>query len=86
MRKTIKRLIIFLIRKRLGLKKFERFQFIEQKSKHNKYYFASDALMKVRYVDGKGRIEMDTIPAHVSLNWLLDDECRIKKRGENGYD
>lgn len=86
MRKTIKRLIIFLIRKRLGLKKFQKFRFAEQESKYNEYYFTADALMKVRMVNLKGRYNPTITPSHVSLNWLLDDECQIKKRGENGYD
>lgn len=66
----IKRLILFLVRIRLGLKKYETFRFAEQKS-NAVYAFTSDGLMK----DWRGRVE----PAGVSLSWLLDDRCQIKK-------
>ena len=65
-----KRLVIFLIRKRFGLKKNEKFRFINQKS-NAMYYFNSDRVMKL----WQGHIE----PSRVSLNWLLDDECKIVK-------
>ena len=65
----MRNLIIFLIRKRLGLKKFEQFQFIGQKS-GAVYYFTESNIMK-KNVNG-------TIQAsNVSLNWLLHDDCEI---------
>ena len=66
----MKRLILFLVRKRLGLKKYEEFQFVNQKS-NAVYYFTEDALIKDWHqtIDKSG----------VSLNWLLDDECKIEK-------
>lgn len=66
----MKRLIIFLIRKRLGLKKYQNFQFVGQKS-NAFYYFTNVNIMK-QY---KGYIN----PSDVSLNWLLNDECEIRK-------
>lgn len=72
-----KRLIIFLIRRRLGLKLFEDFRFSNQKSKYDRYYFAPDALIKREYCGGIYR----ECNANVSLNWLLDDECEIVKVG-----
>lgn len=66
----MKRLIIFLIRKRLGLKKNETFQFVNQKS-DAVYYFTGTKVMKLWF----GVTE----PSRVSLNWLLDDECEITK-------
>lgn len=66
----VRRLILFLVRRRLGLKKYETFRFAEQKS-NAVYAFASDGLMK----SWRGRIEK----SRVSLNWLLDDECQIKR-------
>ena len=66
----IKRLILFLVRWRLGLKKYETFRFAEQKSKAV-YTFTNAGLMK----SWRGRIE----PSGVSLNWLLNDECQIKR-------
>lgn len=66
----MKRLIIFLIRKRLGLKKYQNFQFVGQKG-NAFYYFTNVNIMK-QY---KGYIN----PSDVSLNWLLNDECEIRK-------
>lgn len=63
-------LIVFLIRKRLGLKKYEYFRFANQKS-DAKYFFADEAVIK---------IENDWPElSGVSLNWLLDDDCEIVK-------
>lgn len=66
----MKRVILYLVRKRLGLKTYEPFQFTNQKS-NAVYYFTEDAVIKAwrGVVDKSG----------VSLNWLLDDECEIKK-------
>lgn len=69
------KLIIFLIRIRLGLKKNEKFQFANQKSNMDVYYFTGSALMKHEY---QGR-HMTVRPANVSLMWLLNDDCKIKK-------
>ena len=71
----LKRIIIFLIRKRLGLKKEQPFRFSNQRLKEEYYYFTSDAVMK-RNVHGEE--EYST----VSLNWLLDDKCEIEKGWE----
>lgn len=65
-----KRIIVFLIRKRLGLKRREQFRFINQKS-NAVYYFTSTQVMKA---DRSGTRE-----SSVSLNWLLSDECAIEK-------
>jgi hypothetical protein len=66
----MKRFVVYLIRKRLGLSKYEPFRFAEQKS-NAVYFFTEDALMKAwRGV---------TTKSGVSLNWLLDDDCVIKK-------
>jgi hypothetical protein len=65
----MKKLIIFLIRKRLGLKERQAFQFVNQKS-NAVYYFTKDAIMKA----WRG----DIVKSTVSLTWLLDDECEIR--------
>jgi hypothetical protein len=65
----LKRLILFLIRLRLGLKKHEEFQFTNQKSDWDTYFFTNSQLLKVE----KSKVR----PSSVSLNWLLDDECKI---------
>lgn len=62
--------IIFLVRKKLGLKKYEDFRFRNQKSGAS-YFFTDQELIKVEYDYGR--------PAGVSLNWLLSDECEIYK-------
>lgn len=69
----MKRIIIFLIRRYLGLKLRQPFQFANQKS-NAVYYFAEDAIMKAWH----GTVEKSS----VSLNWLLDDDCEIKKCGD----
>lgn len=69
----MKQLIIFLIRKRLGVKKNEKFQFTNQKTR-DLYYFTDTNLMKIEYISG-GVIR----PSGVSLNWLLNDDCKITK-------
>ena len=71
----MKRLIIFLVRKKLGLKKGEHFQFANQSSPYNTYYFTDDAVMK-HFGRWKGS---DDVKSSVSLNWLLDDECEVIK-------
>ena len=68
----MKRIIIFLIRKRLGLKKEQPFIFSNQRLKEEYYYFTDDKIMKCNI---HGEIERST----VSLNWLLDDKCEIEK-------
>ena len=74
------RLIIYLIRKRLGLKKYEKFQFINQHNKKHIYFFTDDKLYKhVYYPELDYRYRK---LSNVSLNWLLSGKCKIIK-GEN---
>ena len=67
----MRRLIIFLVRKKLKLKKNQRFQFTNQKSSAE-YYFTNDRILK----DFGGYITESS----VSLNWLLNDECKIVRK------
>lgn len=71
----MKRLIIFLVRRRLGLKKNEHFRFANQASKITYYYFGDTCVHKT---DELGRVTY----SNVSLNWLLDDRCEIIKIDE----
>lgn len=71
----MRRLVIFLIRRRLGLKKNERFRFTNQKSEAT-YFFTEDNLMKIEY----GYIFL----SKVSLNWLLDEECKVNRLKNQG--
>lgn len=65
----MRRLIIFLVRKRLGVPKYARFRFVNQKNKCEMYTFESDRIMK--------RTESGCyVSAGVGLNWLLDKECK----------
>ena len=66
----MRRLIVFLIRKRLRLRKYQRFRFKNQKSATEYYWFTSDAVMKML---ANGRIQQSS----VSLNWLLSGDCVI---------
>lgn len=67
----INRLVIFLIRKKLGLKKYESFKFTNQKKQSDYYYFTEDNLMKFDLMKG-------FIDSNVSLNYLLSSDCKIK--------
>lgn len=73
----MKRLIIFLIRKKLGLKKGQPFKFANQGSKTDYYKFTDTQILKV-YHNG-----YHTRGSSVSLNWLLNDECKIIKLESN---
>ena len=75
----MKRLILFLIRKRLGLKKYECFTFDNQKS-DSVYWFTANGIVKRYYSKGKQCTRLKK--SSVSLNWLLSDECTIVKTGE----
>jgi hypothetical protein len=69
------KLIIFLIRTRLGLKKGERFQFANQKSTMNKYYFTDTELRKEHFENLVWRDR----PSNVKLNYILSNKCKIVK-------
>jgi hypothetical protein len=66
----VRRFVIFLIRKKFGLKKYEDFKFVNQKS-DAVYYFTESSVMK--------RWRGQTVLSGVSINWLLDDKCEIEK-------
>lgn len=65
----MRRFVIFLIRKKMGLKKYENFKFVNQKS-DAVYYFTEDAVMK--------HWRSQTMLSGVSVNWLLDKDCKIE--------
>lgn len=66
----LSKLIIFLIRMKLHLRKGEQFQFDNQKT-DSVYWFTEGSLMKME----RGfRYE-----SSVSLNWLLNKDCKIRK-------
>lgn len=70
--RIVNRLILFLIRKKLHLKKFQRFRFDNQKSTYDSYFFTSSNILKIDKEKG-------IIDSNVSLNWLLNNDCVIHK-------
>lgn len=66
----MRRFVIFLIRKKMGLKKYEMFKFVGQKT-DAVYYFTESSIMK--------RWRGQTTLSGVSVNWLLDDECEFER-------
>lgn len=74
----MKKLIIFLLRLKLGLKIGEQFQFANQHSENDYYFFTDSALMK-KHISKRGRDYIT--PSGVGLNWLLSEDCEIRKAG-----
>ena len=68
------RLIMFLVRFKLGVRKFEIFRFSNQKTK-NKYYFDTHTIYRSYLKDHTVHIE----PSDVSINWLLNPCCEIER-------
>lgn len=66
----MRRFVIFLIRMKLGLRKYERFQFVGQKS-DAMYWFTDTHVLKY----WRGSI----MRSGVSVNWLLDKECKVNR-------
>lgn len=64
------RLILFLIRLRLGVRKYEPFRFSNQKE-NNEYMFTDYNLLKYNTHFVK--------KSDVSLNWLISKECKVVK-------
>ena len=69
----MKRLILFLIRRRLGVHKSQAFRFDNQSSTTDCYYFSNTNLIKLK-IENRSFVEEKS---GVSLNWLLDDDCKI---------
>lgn len=89
----MRKLVYWLIRKHLGVKVGEPFRFTNQKTK-NIYRFTKTMLWKsypetVSYLDTDTvktcKIKWITIPAGVSLNWLLDPECEVVTMSADEY-
>lgn len=74
----LQKLIIFLVRKKLGLKKFQMFRFNNQKSYRVRYYFNSLYLIKIYYAPNNSTVMYKQL-SEVSLNYLLSDKCEITK-------
>lgn len=71
----MKRLILFLIRRKLGLAKYQIFQYTNQRS--NSIYFINETGIWKFWTDSHGRSKFEK--SHVSVNWVLSDGCEIIK-------
>lgn len=67
------KLIIYLIRKKLGLKKDQFFYFKNQTNKSDRYFFTDNKLKKKTTLCYGFTI---TKPANIRLNFLLSDEAK----------
>ena len=77
------KIIIMLVRKKLGLKKYEQFRFVGQLSPYHYYYFTDEKLIKVVVSGPKNnKIYKQLRPSGVSLNYIISDECEIVKVGD----
>lgn len=76
MRSLIKKIIVFLVRNRLGIDKYELFRFVNQKSSNAVYFFNDDGLWKTWWSRGNEMFDY-AVKSTVGLNWLLDDDCKI---------
>lgn len=76
MKNFIRKIILFLVRKRLGVDKYVLFRFSEQLSTNAVYFFNDDGLRKTWLSKGEDILER-SIRSNVSLNWILDDNCKI---------
>ena len=64
------KLIIFMIRKKLGLKRKQKFKFLNQKNPCESYLFTDDCLVKL---SPKGTYLRE---AKINLNFLLSEEAK----------
>lgn len=71
-----RRFIVFLVRRYVGLKKFEYFRFKGQKS-NALYFFGSNVIFK----EINGELQRSSL----SLNWLLDNDCDIIRLSEKHW-
>ena len=67
------RLILFLVRLKLGVKKNVSFKFANQKA-DCRYYIGDDCVWKTWWDGGCHRG-----PSNVGINWLLSPDCKIER-------
>ena len=80
----LNKLILFLIRVKLGLKKNQLFRFSNQKTE-NLYYINDAEVVKCQFIRiiKPGKAMFRALPSNVSINWLLHSNCKIKKFNKN---
>lgn len=66
------RLILFLIRRKLGVKKYQSFQFNNQVVKNEKYYIDSMSIKKITYF--KDHVNVKN--SNLKVNFLLSKEAK----------
>lgn len=67
----MKKRILKLIMKKLGVKDQEHFQFADQREEFIEYFFTYEALM--RYNPETNEVK----ESRITLNYLLSDDCKI---------
>lgn len=67
----MKKRILKLIMKKLGVKDHEHFQFADQREEFIEYFFTNEAMM--RFNPETNEIK----EARITLNYLLSDDCKI---------
>ena len=67
----MKKRILKLIMKKLGVKDQEHFQFVDQREEFIEYFFTLEALM--RFNPETNEIK----ESRITLNYLLSDDCKI---------
>ena len=80
----MKKLILFLVRRKLGVKRLQAFRFANQKAPMNWYIFDNDGVLwKVEYWSNNTKQILKR--SKVSLNWLMDEACKIKICEDQAY-
>lgn len=75
----LRRIILFLIRLKLGVKIDQQFQFVGQK-RDARYFFTNLGVIKATPVGFENYPGIYNYSwSRVSLYWLLSDECKIRK-------
>lgn len=75
----IKCLVLFLVRRKLGLQKYESFRFANQKSERNFYWIGGTTIWKAVIGPRHCLDFQHVVKSNVSLNYLLSDECEVVK-------
>lgn len=68
----LNKLILFLIRRKLNLMKFQLFYFNNQVNKNDRYFFNDYRIVKITFHKECGCITQNS---NLSLNFLLSKEC-----------
>lgn len=80
----LRKIILFLIRLKLGVKKEQPFQFVGQKG-DARYFFVDRGIVKAKPVGYEKNPSICTYSwSRVSLYWLLSNECKIRKQMSDG--